>query len=586
MTQTDGRPVYGSDLVVEMLRAFGIPYVAMNSGSSFKWIQDSLVNYGANRPRVIHCTHEEVSVAIAHGYAKAAGKPLAVLTHNVVGLQHASMAIYNAWCDRVPMLVLGGTGPMDAATRRPWIDWIHTANVQAELVRHYVKWDDQPSSLAAIPESLIQGYRLAMSPPEGPVYICYDATLQADRLPNSVTVPDVSRYPLPAPMAPNPDSLRTLAQWLVEAQTPVILAGYVGNDDRAVDALVGLAELLGVPVCDRGTRFNFPSTSPVDLTGADVELMREADLVVLLEVRDVYATLHARDLHHWSSTPFVPPGCRVASISQWELRARGWLQDSPQRAVPLDLNIPADPVVALPLLTDECRKLLGTQARARVEARSKAIARRQQEMRRRWREETERKWGDSPVSVSRLSAEVWNAISGEDWVLANGGLQNWTRRLWTYDSPRRWLGGSGGGGLGYGMGATLGAALAHEGTGRLIVNMQPDGDLLYTASALWTGAHHKLPVLTVMFNNRTYYNSEHHALDVATERGRSAETRGIGIWMKDPPVDFAKLAESQGWLGIGPIQDPDKIAPALKQALQTIKHEGMPALVDVLTRDR
>ena len=189
MAKADGQPLYGSDLVVEMLRALGIRYVAMNSGSSFKWLQDSLVNYGANRPQVIHCTHEEVSVAIAHGYAKAAGQPLAALTHNVVGLQHASMAIYNAWRDRAPMLVLGGTGPMDITTRRPWIDWIHTANVQAELVRNYVKWDDQPSSMAAIPESLIQGYRLTMSPPQGPVYICYDATLQAGRLPDTMTLP-------------------------------------------------------------------------------------------------------------------------------------------------------------------------------------------------------------------------------------------------------------------------------------------------------------------------------------------------------------------------------------------------------------
>jgi thiamine pyrophosphate-dependent acetolactate synthase large subunit-like protein len=315
-------------------------------------------------------------------------------------------------------------------------------------------------------------------------------------------------------------------------------------------------------------------------------LLREAVLVVGLELRDVYAALHARDLHHWSPDGFTQPHCRVASISQWELRTRGWLQDSPQRAVPLDLNIPADPRSALLMLTEECRKLLGTRSRDTVEARSKAVARRQQAMRQRWQQETERRWTERPIAVPRLAAEVWNAINGEDWVLANGGLQGWTRRLWTYDKPYRWLGGSGGGGLGYGMGATLGAALAHRGTGRLIVNTQPDGDLLYTASALWTAAHHRLPVLTVMFNNRTYYNSEHHAVDVATERDRSTETRGIGVWMKDPPVDFAKLAESQGWLGIGPIEDPEKIAPALKQAMHTIRHDGVPALVDVVTRER
>ena len=585
MAQAPAHPLYGSDLVVEVLRALGVPYVAMNSGSSFKWLQDSLVNYAANRPQVLHCTHEEVSIAIAHGYAKATGRPLAALTHNVVGLQHASMAIYNAWCDRAPVLVLGGTGPLDATTRRPWIDWVHTANVQAELVRHYVKWDDQPASLAAIPESLLQGYRLALAQPQGPVYLCFDASLQAARLQEEIAVPDPTRYPPPSTIAPDPDALRTLARWLVEARAPVVLADYVGVSPEAVDALVELADLLALPVCDRGGRFNFPTNHPLDLTGAQFDLLREADLVLALELRDVFAALHARSLHQWSPTPFIGPECRVASLSLWGLRTRGWVQDSPQRLVPLDLDVVADPRTALPLLLEECRRLLGRRSPA-VEARRDALARRHQELRAHWQQEAARRWRERPIAVARLAGEVWEAVRGEDWVLGNGDLAGWTRRLWEYDRPYRWLGGSGGGGLGYGVGAALGAALAHKGSGRLVVDLQPDGDLLYTASALWTAAHHRIPLLVVMFNNRTYNNSEDHAIDVATQRDRSTETRGIGVWMKDPPVDFARLAQSQGWFALGPIEDPDAIAPALREAVRVVLREGAPALVDVVTQNR
>jgi len=252
----------------------------------------------------------------------------------------------------------------------------------------------------------------------------------------------------------------------------------------------------------------------------------------------------------------------------------------------MDLDIVADLQVALPMLVEECRKVLDGRSRSKVEARRQAVARRHQELRQRWQEEAARRWNERPIAVPRLAGEVWEVVKGEDWVLGNGDLAGWTRRLWDYDRPYRWLGASGGGGLGYGMGAALGAALAHKSSGRLVLSMQRDGELLYTASALWTAACHKVPMLVVMFNNRTYYNSEFHAIDAATERDRSIETRGIGVWMNDPPVDFAKLAESQGWFGQGPIEDPDQIAPALRQALQVVQKEGVPALVDVVCQNR
>src|SRR5512139_382711 len=195
------KPKYGSDLIVDLMRALDIEYAAFNPGATFRGIHDSIVNYGGNtKPEVIFCCHEEYSVAMAHGYAKATGKPMAAITHDVVGLQHATMAIFNAWCDRVPIIVMGGTGPMDAARRRPRIDWQHTALVQGNIVRDYVKWDDQPFSIRGVPDSLIRGYRIAMTEPKAPVYICYDADLQEDELKESIEIPDITRFAPPTPL--------------------------------------------------------------------------------------------------------------------------------------------------------------------------------------------------------------------------------------------------------------------------------------------------------------------------------------------------------------------------------------------------
>ena len=580
------RPLYGSDVAVWMMRALDVPYIALNTGSSFRYVQDSVVNYAGNtQPEIIQCTHEEIAVAVAHGYAKAAGKPMACAVHNVVGLQHASMAVYNAYTDRAPVIVLGGTGPMDITTRRPWIDWLHTALVQGELVRDYVKWDDQPASVAAIPESFLRGYRTATMHPQGPVYICYDLTVQAELVGEDLVLPEASHFAPPTAPGPDPDALRTLARLLVEAEAPLVVADQVGKDPGAVEALVDLAELLALPVVDRGGRFNFPSTHPLNATGRELELFRDRDLVLALESRDLYGLLHAQDLRRWQTEPFIPPSCKVASISLWELRGGGWAQDY-QRITPTDLNIVADTTVALPMLVEECRKLLGAGGGDKYQRRFEALRQQHEAARERWRQMAIDAWDKMPVSTARLASELWQVIQGEDWVLGNGEMADWPRRLWNFDKHYRVIGGNGGGGLGYGYGAAIGAALAHRDTDRTIVNIQADGDLMYTPGALWTAAHHRLPILTVMFNNRDLYNSDEHAYNAATERDRPIENRGVGVWMNDPPVDFAKLAESQGVFGIGPIEDPEKVGPALRQAMKVVKQERLPALVDVVCQVR
>jgi len=577
----DSRAHYGSDLIVDLLKVLGIDYVALNPGSSFRGIHDSLVNYNGNRnPEIVLCCHEEIAVSVAHGYAKAAGKPMAAIVHNVVGLQHASMAIYNAWCDKTPILVLGGTGPMNASARRPWIDWIHTALVQGNLVRDFVKWDDQPMGVEAFPSSIMRGYRTAVSEPKGPVYLCFDVTDQEAVLEREISVPDPSRFRPAAPLQAERDAIKEAARLLSEARTPVILADYVGTNNEAVSSLVELADLLALPVIDLGARLNFPNTHPLNLTGKNRELLGSADLILGLDVMDLYGMLTYYDSANQISMPAIDPNCKVIHVTLADLSVRGWTTDF-QALAPVDLPICADTGVFLPALTEEIRRQ-GKFSRSVVEDRRKHHANQHKEIRARWQNGLKRRWDERPISPPRLAHEVWQAIKNDSWLLVSGAFRGWPERLWDWDRAGLFLGGYGGGGLGYGPGASVGASLVHRGTGTVCVNLQPDGDLLYTTSALWTAANTGVPLLTVMTNNRTYCSDEEHQEKIALERGRPLENKVVGMRMEKPPVDFGNLARSFGLSGEGPIVEPDKIGPALERALKVVREEGRPALVDVI----
>ena len=579
---------YGSDVVVDLMRAYGIEYVALNPGATYRAIHDSIVNYGGNtRPESILCCHEEIAVAVAHGYAKASGKPMVAFVHDIVGLQHASMAMYNAWCDRVPILVFGGTGPMDLTIRRPWIDWIHTAQLQGNLVRDFVKWDHQPHNLASVPESFVRAYNVATSEPQAPVYLCFDSDVQEIKLDQPLALPDPSRFPRPTALQADLEALRRLAGWLVEAEHPVLYADSVGRHPESVPVLVELAELLALPVLDRGNRFNFPNTHPLDLTGAERELLEQADLVLGLDMVDLFGALGTRMKDRGAFPQFLKPGAKLAHISMGDLLLRSWAEDY-GRLQALDMNILADTAQALPQLLAYCRELLAQQPgrREAYPQRAADLAARHAALRAGWQAEARQRAAEQPIAVSRLASELWDAVKDEDWALVNGNLNGWTRRLWDWTEPAQYLGPSGGGGLGYGLGASIGAALAHLGTGKLCVNIQSDGDMLFTPSALWTAAHHRIPLLVVMYNNRAYHNDEEHQELIARVRGRPVENKGVGIWIRDPNVDFANLARSYGLHGEGPIEDPEAIRPALERALRVVKEERRLALVDVVTQSR
>lgn len=571
---------YGSDAIVDLLAQAGIEQVAFNPGASFRGIHDTLA-HADGAPEITLCMHEMVAVSIAQGYAKAAGKPMAALLHNVVGLQNASMAIYNAWCDRAPMLLLGGTGPKAKPNRRPWIDWIHTASVQANIVRDFVKWDDEPHDIWSVEESFARGVTAAQSLPGGPVYLCYDVDLQEDPVPDGFELGAISRYPLPSAPAPSPADVAWLAERLRAARRPAIVAGYVGEAPEQFAALVELAEALGAPVIDTGVRHAFPTTHP--LAGAGVEgLLDEADVVLALDVEDLHAPLGAR-LGTAQAGPPAAPGAvplELLNVTLSTLKLRAWAHDyQPMTPGARQITASADLVVAA--LLDALRAQPADPES--VAARTRDISDRVRSARAGWQASAAGATADGVVPLERMLHELAQALHGERYVLGGGTNGRLEHRHLTLDRPRQYTGWAAGGGLGYGVSGALGTALAQTpGDGTITVDVQADGDLLFLPSALWTAAHKQLPVLIVVNDNRQYGNTVEHAGRIGRQRGHGDARRYAGAGLADPPVDLAAMARSFGVWAEGPIADPGRLAEKLAEAVAVVR-SGRPALLDVLT---
>jgi len=554
--------VWGSDGIAKLLRAFEIPYVCINPGSSFRGLHDSLVNYNGNtQPQILLCLHEEHAVAMAHGYAKVTGKPLGVILHSNVGLMHATMAIFDAWCDRVPILIMGATGPVDAAKRRPWIDWLHTARDQGALIRHYIKWDDQPSSIRAAYESLLRAKQIAETAPKGPVYVCFDTELQETRLDSLPSIPSVERFRPATPSVPAAFAVRQAAEWLSNAKDPVILMGRVSRDEAQWQMRIELAEKLGATVfTDLKVGASFPTdhelhaAPPSHFLSPDAAArLKEADVILSLDWLDLAGMLKQA----WGTSEVT---AKVIQVSVDQYVHNGWSMDH-QGLPPADMYLVCEPEPFVTAL------LPAVSPRTRITPRRTAAL--------------APKVDDSPstISISLLARELKRALGDTTVSLIRLPL-SWSGEFWDFRHPLEYLGTEGGAGVGSGPGMAVGAALALRGTGRLPIAILGDGDFLMGATAFWTAANLRIPLLTVVANNRSFFNDELHQERVAKQRGRPVENRWIGQRIDDPDPDLAMLARSQGLKGFGPVTSHELLFETFAEAVECVK-QGHPCVVDV-----
>jgi len=555
-------PGFGSDVVAETLRDLDIPYVALNPGASYRGLHDSLVNYlGNERPQMLLCLHEESAVAIAQGYAKVAGRAMGAIVHSNVGLMHATMAIFNAWCDRMPVVVLGATGPVDAAKRRPWIDWIHTARDQGALVRGYVKWDDQPASPAAAREALIRAANIANALPQGPVYVNLDAEMQEAKLAEPLPPIDVARFRPRVSAAPDPDMVKEAAERLRQAKSPVILAGRASRKLEPWHARVALAEALNARVLtDMKIGASFPGDHPLHV-GAPGMLLPDADGLAAIGEADVILSLDWVDLG--GAMKAAKSGAFVISASLDQTIHNGWSMDH-QALPPVDMLIAADPdQVAIAL-----SKLIGAPAKpVALPAAPRAMA---------------KPASSDTLQVEHLAYAVREAIGTRDVSLTHLPL-SWNGAWWPFRHPLDFLGSDGGGGIGGGPGISVGAALALKGSGRLPVAICGDGDYLMGVTALWTAAHYRIPLLMVIANNRSFFNDELHQERVAQMRGRPAQNRWIGQRIDDPRVDLVAMARAQGFDSEEPVSTVEALAKALRRGAEVVAKGGRYFIDSVVT---
>jgi thiamine pyrophosphate-dependent acetolactate synthase large subunit-like protein len=574
-----GKP--GSDFMVDVIKTLDIDYIATNPASSCRGIHESLINYGMNvKPEMLTVMHEESGAAMAHGYFKVTGKPMIGLYHGTVGLQHASMAIYNAWCDRVPMVVLVGNH-LDAAERSPGVPTSHAALDPIMMVRDFTKWDDQPWSLQHFAESMVRAYKIAMTPPMEPVAISIDAGLQESPIAEGAEL-HIPEYTPTAPPQGDAGAVREAARLLANAENPVIVPDLCARSQEGMDLIVELAELLNAAVVDRRGRQNFPNMHYLASGGG---VIGQADVILGLELSDFYGTVNRGEgILHRTFSPRIRPGTKLISIGTGDLYIRANFQDF-QRMQPVDVSIGADAQTTLPALIEAVRSEIPASRRAAIEQRADVRRRAHAQARRAAREEAMFGWDASPISLPRLTAEIWQQIRDEDWATMGDNLEPWADEFWTFDKHHQYIGGSSGTGAGWGLPAAVGAALGHREFGRLPINIQNDGDCMYAPGALWTSAYHNIPMLSIMNNNRGYHQEVMHVQRVGLWRDRGADRAHIGTEITNPDIQYAMLARSMGVEGIGQITDPGELAGAIRRGIEVVK-AGEPVLIDVLMQPR
>jgi len=574
----------GGDFMVDVFKTLDIDYLAMNCASSFRGLHEAVLNHGGNtKPEILTCPHEEIAVHMAQGYAKIEGKPMAMICHGVVGLQHATMAMYNAWCDRVPVIVMGGN-IIEANKRGTYPEWAHAAIDPAAIVRDFVKWDDQPTSLQHFAESTVRAYKIAMTPPMAPVMLSLDAELQENPISEAETlrIPKLSKV-----IPPQGDSaaLAELAKMLVAADSPVIICDRIARTPAGMGRLVELAETLQCAVVDNGGRMNFPSRHPLNHSFRRI-VIGLADVILALEVNDLFGSLNAfNDRIVRATRPNYKKDAKIVTLGSRDLYMKSNYQDF-GRYQEADLTIAGDAEASLPTLIEQVKRLVDGGKKSAFEARGMKLAAAKLAMVERAKSDATIGWDASPITTARMCAEVYGQIKDEDWSLVGTSIRlSWPHRLWNIDKPYRWNGISGGFGVGHNLPASLGAALANKRHGRLTLAFGGDGDFMFVPSTLWTAAHHRIPMLYIVHNNRAYHQEYMYLQAMAARHGRGIANTEIGTTIKDPNVDYATVARGFGVHGEGPIIDPTDLGPALKRAIAVVK-SGQPALVDVVCDPR
>ena len=576
--------VCGADHMVDVLKALDIEYVASNPASTFRAFQEAIINYGGNsKPEFLTALHEDSAVHFGIGYARITGKPMAAMVHGVVGLQHATMAIYNAFADQTPVYVIAGNS-ISEWTRRPGAESAHSSIDQAQMVRDFVKWDEQPPSLRDFSNAAARCYQAAVAESPGPVLLVADADIQEEAIHEEhkaeLRLPRVGRR---VNAVADSGAVQEIARMLCDAENPVISADRYGTTMESVPLLVELAEALQAPVIDTRGRMNFPNMHPLNHTEVAGATLRQADVVLALEPRDLFLMVNdLPDLVERNARSRIRPETKIIRMGTTTLAQKSNYGAS-QRYQPADIEVSASAQATLPALIEAVKR----EAKASFAVRGQRLAQATAGLAERNRQEAVYSWNASPIGTARLAAELWDQVKNDEYTLATEAQfqSYWANRLWTMQHYYNYLGHSGGYGVGYNSGSCVGAALANRALGRITIGVVGDGDYMMQPGVIWTAAHHQIPILMVIHNNRGYHQEVMHVQRMANRHNRGIDRAHIGTTIKEPDIDYAAMAKSMGVYAEGPVENPNDLRPAIARALAVVRR-GEPALIDVVTQPR
>ena len=579
LPKNKSKPEYGSDVMADVISDMGFKHIFVLPGSSYRGLHDSLINHRRNQnPEMIMCNHESIVVAMAHGYAKASENTAACVIHDLVGLMCSSVSVFDAWVDRVPVLIFGGSGPQDPSRRRP-IDWTHTASMQCDLVKPFTKWSMDPVTLQSAIDTMLQANKIAKSKPQAPTYVSLDLGLQEDPLPENLIIPDASsnRYQAPAPISANIEAIEEAASMLIAAENPLIVGGRFGRETQTSEILIKLVEISGSNYVEDRAVVCMPTFHPQNLNG-DLKIRETADVILAIDCVDTTtaAGAHNKDLRG-------RPGQKIIEMTLENLITSSWSNaGGPQAAV--DLQIDCDPTYGMKQLISAIENQLSNNSIVTkiIENRKVSIGKRHKILRQEQKEKWNDTWDAEPISTGRLTSELYEAVKDKNWVLPVRNHRSFPEGLWNFSKSGQYLGADGGGGVGYGPAAAVGAALAYREQGKLPVAIMGDGDFQMGSGAIWTAVHYKIPVLIAINNNNSWGNDEFHQRNIAKKRSRPVENAWIGQRMAEPATDYAAMVRSYGGWAEGPISNPSDLSRAFKEAVKQLE-EGNVAVVDVRT---
>lgn len=544
----------GSDLIVQQLDSLEIEYIALNPGATLRGLHESLLN-GSGQIRPITTLHEAVAVGMAHGFAKASGRTMAVGLHDTVGVLNAALAIYNAWADEVPILIIGGVGPLDGPARRAWIDWVHTTTDTPRPIRDVLVWAETPLSMAGALESLRRADRRARSQPAGPAYVGLDVGLQES---GGDDAPGIKRSLTPWKVAPEPAAINAAADLLQAAASPLIATDRPLTN-AATAALVSLAERLGAALVELEGAANVPWGHPLDRSSERAQALAGADVILAVDVRDAGLIQgHAGDAASAGRQ-------QIIDVATSPLRESSWMVSTSEPADTLHLVGDAEATIKALL---ERVKVDGSATMSVLRAPAEVAA---------------RDTIDPSAELDKLGIAIaaGSVLPLDRVVVAHGALAGHAREQLRLQQPSQYLGRSGGEGLGYALPAAVGAALAYKGSDRVVVAFLTDGDTLYLPQALWTAAHEHIPLLAIIENNRTYWRDEVHQRAAAEARGRDPEVAASGVRLAAPAMDLTGLVRSFGVGASDPVRTVAELAAAIHQGLRVLE-QGEPYVIEAL----